>query len=110
MSAISVEESEEYSPDAQIPLYRPIMSWSSNLRVFCYVPTFGIKGVIIVSARNRNDADAKLDKYADVFKYIGSANTLQELLDILRDYKTREPQILNREDVWNFVYDGEEFY
>jgi len=111
MSAISVEESErEPTYDAQIPLLTTPFFQLSKLRIFCFVPNYGIKGVILVSARTEEDARAKLDKFSDKFKYIGMAKTLQELLEILEPFKTREPDILHRKDVWNFVYDGEEFY
>jgi len=116
MSAISVEESEEeYEPDreAVMPPYTQSSSFFNirkRLKVFCYVPTYGIKGIVLISAKNEESARAKLDKFHDVFKYIGVATTLQELLEILKPYSNRHPNEIYRKDLWNFVYDGEEFY
>lgn len=89
MSAISVvqEQEKEVTDQWNLP-------WISKLKLYIYKKNLQ-DGILLVSARNKNDADAKIHDISDT-KYLGEANNLEELINILRPYsKSRRHDVLN---------------
>lgn len=112
MSALDVAVNEEGimvsegDSSFRVQTYQPEIMFPrvSKLHVFCFIPvsTSYWGGLLLVSAKNIEDAKTKIKVHSGSTRFIGEVSSLQELLEVLTPY--RKKTSIKRKDVWDFLH------